>query len=124
MIVWLRGDVEAARAAARIAASALEQRGFAARTVLAGPTDSREDILQRAREADGEGVLVFVPASELAPGERNESHVTYAIDAGVDPGRTAEEILEELEKRGALQWGYSRAEEEEIQKHLEDLGYL
>lgn len=125
MIVWLNGSASAAGAVASIAASALEQRSFQVRAIAPGDAqgDDASGTLEQARDADGEGLIVLVAAGALEAPD-GEEIFPFGVEDGTDAGRAAEALLDALEQAGHLHWGYSREEEEEIQKHLEDLGYL
>ena len=127
MIIWLTGDPEHLQAVIRVATAALAQRGFPVRQVQPETDGEMADaLIARARNVAGDSALVFVLAGarEVPGSAETDDVLACPIEATGEAGRAAEALLDDLEKRGVLAWGYSREEEEQIQKHLEDLGYL
>ena len=124
MIVWLNGEKEQVAAAARIIAAALEQRSFKVHTLVRGENDAPDAVRTAATEENGDEIFVIVAAGSFGAELPKDQALEFALESGGDPGRAAEGILKDLEDAGHLKWGYSREEEAEIQKHLEDLGYM
>ena len=109
-----------------VASSALTQRGFSVRQVEPQSEDENTNtLMERARALAAEDALVFVLAGSRSAADIAKDDVLCpSLGDETDAGRAAEALINELDQSGALSWGYSREEEEQIQKHLEDLGYL